>query len=113
MKLLVCGGRDYDDAVLVDEVLAWLAPNCIIEGGALGADTLARRWASATSVPCQTIPADWEAHGKAAGPIRNVIMLEMKPDIVLAFPGGRGTDNCVKQALARGIPVLRVEGRHA
>lgn len=43
--------------------------------------------------------ADWKKHGKAAGPIRNGIMLrDGKPDMVVAFPGGRGTANMVDQA---------------
>lgn len=45
-------------------------------------------------------------NGKAAGPIRNQRMLdEGKPDLVVAFPGGRGTADMVRRAKAAGVPV--------
>ena len=52
---------------------------------------------------------DWEKHGRAAGPIRNKLMLdEGRPDLVVAFPGGRGTANMVKQASAASVEVIEV-----
>ena len=85
----------------------------IIEGGAKGADTLAWKWArhflgkgSEYSVQFR---ARWDMHGKAAGPIRNKQMLdEGKPDLVISFPGGRGTANMIKQAKAAGVEVMEV-----
>jgi DNA-binding MurR/RpiR family transcriptional regulator len=57
-------------------------------------------------------PADWEAYGKAAGPIRNQRMLdEGKPDLVIAFsdlPTTSGTYDMIKRAKAAGIPVYLV-----
>jgi len=51
-------------------------------------------------------PADWSRHGKSAGPIRNRQMLiEGRPDIVVAFPGGKGTANMIKQAVEAGVKV--------
>ena len=51
-------------------------------------------------------PANWKKHGRAAGPIRNKQMLEeAKPDLVIAFPGGAGTANMVKQAREAGVKV--------
>lgn len=109
MKLLVCGGRDYDDQMRVDYELDILGPHLVIEGGARGADRLARRWAERREVQCRTFAADWAKHGKSAGPIRNLLMLdEGKPDAVLAFPGGRGTADMVRQAERAGIPVTIV-----
>jgi hypothetical protein len=55
------------------------------------------------------VPAEWETHGRKAGPIRNARMLEHKPDLVVAFPGGKGTANCVAQARGMGVEVLEVE----
>lgn len=55
-------------------------------------------------------PANWKKFGKAAGPLRNVKMIEEgKPDVVIAFPGGHGTANMVALAEASGIPVIRAE----
>ena len=58
---------------------------------------------------CLAFPAEWKKHGKAAGPIRNRKMLQDgKPDLVLAFPGGRGTANMVELATDAGIRVMHV-----
>ena len=36
------------------------------------------------------------------------MIVEGTPDLVIAFPGGRGTENMIKQAEAAGIPVRRI-----
>jgi UDP-N-acetylmuramoylalanine-D-glutamate ligase len=60
-------------------------------------------------IPVETYEADWDTHGKAAGPIRNKRMLdEGKPDLVVAFPGGRGTANMISQARKAGVEVIEV-----
>jgi len=51
--------------------------------------------------------AEWEKHGKRAGPIRNRQMLELKPDGVVAFPGDRGTRDMITAAQEAGVPVYR------
>jgi len=107
MRVLVCGGRDYRDPKAVYAALDALdGVTFIIEGGAQGADCYAAEWADKNGVSHAQFNADWKAHGRAAGPIRNLRMLkEGKPDLVLAFPGGRGTANMVKQARAAGVRV--------
>jgi hypothetical protein len=114
MRLLVCGGRDWDDFEVLNEELTWLAYepgiSVIIHGGARGADTLAGEWAALTKTPVEVYRADWEKHGRSAGPIRNKRMLiEGKPDMVLAFPGGRGTRNMIEQAVAVSVKVKEVQ----
>ena len=98
MKILVCGGRDYRDTKFICEILDSYLNDyphslSIIEGGAPGADLVAQLWAERHHVPCVTIPADWKRYGLSAGPVRNQRMIDMKPDVVLAFPSGtsRGT----------------------
>lgn len=115
-RVLICGGRDYQDREAVNAVLsAAHAANpieCLIHGAAWGADTLAADWALSHDVLCNAYPADWHRDGKAAGPIRNRRMLdEGKPHIVIAFPGGRGTDDMIKQATKTGVAVVRVGKR--
>lgn len=107
MRVLVCGGRDYRNPQAVYDALSALDDvSVVIEGGALGADCFAAEWADKTGTEHLQFTADWKAHGRAAGPIRNKKMLdEGKPDLVLAFPGGRGTANMVKQARERGVRV--------
>jgi hypothetical protein len=112
MKVLVCGGRNFRDVRAVKDALTDLHMEShitkIIEGGASGADCYAAEWADEWSMAHETFSADWQTHGRAAGPIRNQKMLdEGKPDLVLAFPGGRGTDDMVRRATAAGVRVLK------
>jgi hypothetical protein len=81
----------------------------IIHGGAKGADLFAGKWATMNGIKETAVPADWNKHGRAAGPIRNQLMLEMKPDGVVAFPGGRGTADMANRAEKSGIKVMRVD----
>ena len=114
MKVLVTGGRDYADETRVGAELARLYSNDkfleVAHGDARGADTLAANWCRRYSIPCTAFPANWKAYGKAAGVIRNQEMLdEFKPDIVLAFPGGRGTRNMVSIARRAEIDIIEVK----
>jgi hypothetical protein len=109
MKALICGGRTYNDRAFLFDTLDRLGNKLgitsIVQGGAAGADALAREWARNRVVPCETYHADWNAYGRAAGPIRNREMIrDSNPGVVIAFAGGRGTNNLVNQALALDIP---------
>lgn len=115
MRILVCGGRDFNDAEAVmralDKLHAERGITLVIEGGATGADAGARHWASATGVDVRTFWADWQTYGRRAGPLRNARMIdEGRPDGVVAFPGGRGTDDMIRQARTAGIKVWRPYG---
>lgn len=116
LRVLACGGRDYADREKVyevlDEVRAASGISVLIEGEAAGADTLAKTWALRRGVPVERYPADWTKYGRGAGPIRNQRMLdEGRPDLVVAFPGGRGTADMVDRAKAAGVPVMVLIGR--
>lgn len=90
--------------------LTQIAPTLVIHGGAAGADSLAGAVAAEMHIPTIVFPADWRAHGKSAGPKRNQQMLvEGRPDAVLAFPGGRGTADMVNRAKTAKIRVVEVE----
>lgn len=104
--VLVCGGRNYDNMGKVTEVLNEIQPWLVIHGAARGADQLAQQWCDYNFVGFLQFPANWKKHGKAAGPKRNAKMLKYgKPDLVVAFPGGKGTANMVKLAGEAGVPV--------
>lgn len=112
-RVLVCGGRDYQDSEVLFNTLSMYHEEynfaVLMQGGAKGADSEAKRWAQYhPEIKVLTFPANWKRNGKAAGPIRNQQMLtEGKPDLVIAFPGGRGTANMV--SLARNIGVKVIE----
>lgn len=81
----------------------------VIEGGATGADEMARAWAKRCGVPNRSYPADWSKYGRAGGPIRNGQMLrEEEPDLLLVCPGGKGTLDMETRAIAAGVPIQRV-----
>jgi hypothetical protein len=114
-KVLVCGGKNYDNIPylcgFLDCFHAQVGISLIIEGGATGADFHARCWAKMHNVQSETVKADWGKHGKAAGPIRNQEMLERwTPDVVIAFPGGRGTADMITRARIKNVPVIRAGG---
>lgn len=110
MRVLVFGGRTLDHNKVTEHLRFLLGDGasveCIIEGEATGADTGAALYAEECQIPLVAFPADWSRYGKAAGHIRNKQMIdEGKPDYAIAFPGGKGTANMVKQLMGKNIPV--------
>lgn len=116
MRVLVCGDRNWDDKKFIDKVLFEYWYNrlvleedfVVIHGAARGADSIAGKIAREQSVTEEAFPAQWEKHGKSAGPIRNQQMLdEGKPGLVLAFhdniEGSKGTKDMVARAKRAGI----------
>lgn len=118
MRLLVCGSRTYADRTTMWNVLDGVHHEhhlgVLIHGAAAGADSLADEWADENDVPISSYWANWGMHGKAAGPIRNELMLkESHPDLVLAFidkplPESRGTAHMCKIARAAGVETFEV-----
>ena len=111
MKVLVCGGRDYDNRDSLYEVLNAfhsVGPiSVVVHGDAKGADRMAGDWARTRGILEDPHPANWATHGRAAGPIRNAEMLtSTAPDLVIAFPGGRGTEHMVRIAKQAGFRVI-------
>ncbi len=130
MRILVCGSRDWDDEEAIFTVLnGYLRddmPMTVINGGALGADAIATRWAmrnqsiwSESNPPEKLVeltvyPAQWEKYGNTAGPRRNMLMLaDGKPDVVWCFINkplheSRGSADMVRRARAAGVPTYVV-----
>lgn len=95
---------------LEEDMTTWLPPDgtTIISGKARGADSAAADWAISNWTRLEEYPADWGKYGKRAGYIRNVQMLEEgRPDMVIAFPGGKGTEMMCSLAEKKGVPVYR------
>lgn len=113
LRVLVCGGRRFNDPELLGSWLGGIHKQrgiaLLIDGGAHGADRMANLFAKWLGIPTQTFEAQWGKYGRAAGPKRNRRMLEEgRPDLVVAFPGGPGTADMIRQAHELRVPVLDV-----
>ncbi len=123
MRVIACGGRTYavqsvgkykstvsrERQVIfdsLDKVHAERAITLLIHGDANGADTVSGEWATSRGVTVLAVPAQWERFGKRAGAMRNGWMLDKKPDLVVAFPGGSGTQHMVTIATRNGVEVI-------
>lgn len=120
-RVAVTGGRDHvitheEDkrfrALLQEK---WLSGGVIhlvvLHGNARGVDQEAARIAELCGFPAVPFEAPWDTLGRVhravAGPLRNWMMLKAA-DLLVAFEGGRGTANCVKQAGELGVEVVRL-----
>lgn len=106
MRLLVSGGRKYADK---DRLTAILDPYLeepellLIQGGAAGADWLAKDWAFRNGIPVAEFQANWDYQGYAAGNLRNQAMKKWgQPDATICFPGGYGTLNMARHMWESG-----------
>lgn len=127
MRVLVCGGREFRDWEWMFQTLDRLSKNLggiemIVHGAAPGADSWADTWAKDRGIEVKPEEADWsnishpdaviryhpngEPYDAKAGHRRNRLMLDKwEPDLVVAFPGGKGTSGMVKLAKDAGVPV--------
>lgn len=117
-KILVCGGRDYTNRQTIHRTLDATLQKIrdegyehikLIHGAARGADTFAEEWAKLRGISSTAYRANWNLYGKAAGVIRNEQMLDESPDLIVAFPGGRGTAHMMSIGRKAGVPVHEVE----
>jgi hypothetical protein len=93
-------------------------PIVIVHGAATGADNLAADFVKSHrgshtlfgNISERAYPADWKTHGRAAGPIRNRLMLTSEsPHVIIAFKGGNGTADMIQQGKKAGVPVYEVK----
>jgi len=127
LVIVASGGRDLDwpldriGAALV-RATAGRPVALLLHGGARGADRLIEQAARSMVWPVQVIPAEWGRYGRAAGPLRNGLLLRRALEVanpaqasvlVIAFPGASGTASLVRQArhliAADGEPIALVE----
>lgn len=119
IKIIVTGGRNFENTQFVFDTMHRIRrlltldeeeQLVIIHGGARGVDSIVEQWTQFNFLESIVYLADWNTHGKAAGPIRNREMLDNHDDvdIVLAFPGGPGTNHMKTLAKKRGHLVLEV-----
>lgn len=119
MRILITGSRNWTDPLpirrAIEAAIGDRDPRTVtfVHGAARGADSLGS-WV-ATDLGCivESHPADWDKHGNAAGPRRNIEMADLGADVCLAFPRpeSRGTHHMIRVCNDRGIRVEEAE-RH-
>lgn len=114
-SVLVTGSRDWPSNAIIAAVLSDFIggkePTTLINGGAVGVDSLAARfWRDNNIGNVITVYPDWKLHGRKAGIVRNIDMLNMDPDYVIAFiyNGSAGASFTYQKALERGMNVRAV-----
>lgn len=104
MKLIIAGSREFDNYQLMIDTLKAEGFNSntvttVVSGGAHGADKLGERWAVSQCLPIARFPADWDAHGKRAGFIRNSEMAEYADACIVFWNGtSKGTKHMIDVA---------------
>ena len=117
MRILITGSRDWTDGNAIDTALWRAALGClpdldvVLVSGACptGADAIAEGIAGEGGFTIERHPADWDKHGRAAGPIRNAEMVALGADLCLAFikNHSKGATGCAVLAEKAGIPTRR------
>lgn len=111
-RLLVTGGRDYDDYPTLKKVLnratMWADRITLVTGAcSTGADALAERWAHSLHLLVERWHADWHGPlGRGAGPARNTEMVKAGADYAVVVWDGvsAGTGDCFGKIKKAGIP---------
>jgi hypothetical protein len=112
-RIAITGGRDFRNETLVNWAFRELGigyGDMVVHGACRGADLICAKVAQLYGAETEAHPADWKKYGKAAGPVRNREMLESGIDLLIAFPGCRGTLNAVMTARNIGVPVWDLRG---
>jgi len=115
-RVIIAGGRNFYNYVTVKERCEFYLQNklkthnvIIVSGHATGADALGEKFALDHNLQCELFPADWNKHGRAAGPIRNAEMAE-RADALIAFWDGKssGTKSMIELAQRKGLQIAIV-----
>ena len=107
MKIAIVGSRDYPRLNAVAAFVAVLPEDTeIVSGGARGVDQAAADAARRSKKLLYVFEADWKAHGKRAGFLRNQEIVDYSDKVVAFWDGkSRGTLDTITKARAAGKPV--------
>ena len=109
MRVIIAGSRDFNDYDFVVETIEMSGLNIttVVSGGARGVDALGEQYAEEMNLPLKVYPANWNEHGKSAGPIRNAKMAQNADALIAIWDGeSRGTKNMIDTAHKRKLIVF-------
>lgn len=108
MRTIIAGSRSIHDYEALCNVVqeSGFGISQVLSGAAEGVDALGERYALEHNLPIERFPADWNRHGRAAGPIRNRIMAQHAEALIaLMHPNSPGTRNMVQTAHQAGLKI--------
>lgn len=113
MRLIIAGGREFDDYdLLCDKVSQFIGTEqnvTIISGLAKGADTLGLKYAEENGYPIEAFAAEWVKDGqfdKSAGIKRNKLMAKSADSLIAFWDGvSPGTMHMIDFAFEKGLKV--------
>lgn len=113
-RVIIAGGRDYDNWALFHSYIEQLLPAnsspTIISGGANGVDSFAIKYAKLYNIPLEVFPADWDKHGKRAGFIRNTEMANVATELIVFWDGkSKGTEHMISIAKSKNLKITNIE----
>lgn len=112
MRLIIAGGRDFNNYSLLKETVNKFLTDyndepCIICGKAKGVDTLGERFAKEQGYKIKYFPADWNTYGKSAGFVRNIEMAENATSLIAFWDGkSSGTKHMIETAKKYNLKIL-------
>lgn len=117
VRTIIAGSRHLTDPELVERavIASGFKISVVLSGRARGIDQLGEGWAKKNGTPVELYPANWNEHGRAAGPLRNREMVSKAEALIAVWDGvSRGTEDCIAEARRRGLKVFvfRVSDAH-
>jgi hypothetical protein len=113
MKVIIAGSRHmpFSSFPLIGQAVEKSGYNIteVVCGMARGADQFGAKWAYENKIPVKKFPANWDEHGKAAGPIRNAEMaMYADAAIIFIWDGSRGSADMDRKMRNLKKPVFTV-----
>lgn len=119
-KLIIAGSRNFpvdestkeliEAAIGIYEAKYNCAVRNIVSGCSGNIDKLGEQIGEDWGFPIIYCEADWDTHGKAAGPIRNRHMASIADGLILVWDGvSKGSKNMKEEAIKKGLRVVSLE----
>lgn len=109
MRTIIAGSRnifDYDLLLDAIENCGWEITE-VVSGTAQGVDRLGEHWANENNIKLRRFPANWNKHGRSAGPIRNKEMANYSEALIALWDGNScGTEHMIKEAKKCGLKII-------